>query len=373
MEKNIIRILLLGKTGVGKSSFINYFLGTDVAAAGAGKPCTQILTKYEFSEWDNCTIELYDSKGLEVKDADNWTRDILSELESSSEREFQDRYHTIFYCISAQKKIEEYEKKTLRELQQAAKQSIHIILTHCDSIDDATLEERENYLKQNISDTIAVYRVTSVNKVARDGTGAKKYGREAVLDGVFDLLWQNVAESIAHKVAHEYSIRYLDELRALRRYTNNFIAEHGGFFKGLFRDWEEDREMNNTAQKIMDAIDDMSDDILYEMKDDINSYVESLGEIYNAYTQISPDIKKIDAKDIYESCVTEAFSWKLIKAQFQSMDLQFMRLRLTGKSETQKSIDDMFENLADGINEDAIRKSIFKKLIERGENNGKNN
>lgn len=42
---NVVRILLLGKTGVGKSSFINYFLGKDVAAAGAGRPCTQELTK----------------------------------------------------------------------------------------------------------------------------------------------------------------------------------------------------------------------------------------------------------------------------------------------------------------------------------------
>lgn len=78
---NVVRILLLGKTGVGKSSFINYFLGKDVAAAGAGRPCTQELTKYVLNEWPDTSIELYDSKGLEVKDADNWTQQIVKELE----------------------------------------------------------------------------------------------------------------------------------------------------------------------------------------------------------------------------------------------------------------------------------------------------
>ena len=140
---NVVRILLLGKTGVGKSSFINYFLGKDVAAAGAGRPCTQELTKYVLNEWPDTSIELYDSKGLEVKDADNWTQQIVKELEEKSRLDFTERYHTIFYCISAQKKIESYEEKTLKELQKAADQPIHVILTHCDDKTDDELEERE--------------------------------------------------------------------------------------------------------------------------------------------------------------------------------------------------------------------------------------
>ena len=47
MEKTCARILLLGKTGVGKSSFVNYFLGKDVAVTGIGKPVTQELKEFE--------------------------------------------------------------------------------------------------------------------------------------------------------------------------------------------------------------------------------------------------------------------------------------------------------------------------------------
>lgn len=364
MGKNVIRILLLGKTGVGKSSFINYFLGMDVAEAGAGKPCTQILTKYTFNEWDNCTIELYDSKGLEVKDADNWTHNILMELEDSSKRDFTDRYHTIFYCISAQKKIEDYEKKTLKELQQAAKQPIHIILTHCDDTDEATLCEREEYLKKKVSDTIAVYRITSVDKTKRDGTSIKKGGREAVLDGVFDLLWQNVAESIAYKAAHEFSVRYHNELNALKRYTDNFIEENGGFFKTIFRDYNEGQKMSNTIQAISEAIEDMPDDVLYEMRNEIKSYVISLADVYNAYTQISKDRKKINEQDIYSACTTEMSSLlNELRSNLVACHLEFMRLGTQNKSNTKNKMNELFKELSDNINEAAIKKSVFEKLI----------
>ena len=368
MGKNVIRILLLGKTGVGKSSFINYFLGMDVAEAGAGKPCTQILTKYTFNEWDNCTIELYDSKGLEVKDADNWTHNILMELEDSSKRDFTDRYHTIFYCISAQKKIEDYEKKTLKELQQAAKQPIHIILTHCDDTDEATLCEREEYLKKQVSDTIAVYRITSVDKTKRDGTSIKKGGREAVLDGVFDLLWQNVAESIAYKAAHEFSVRYHNELNALKRYTDNFIEENGGFFKSLFRYGNNEQKMNDQIDAISAALEDIPDDVLYVMRDEIKSYVMSLEEVYNAYTQISKNVKKINGQDIYSSCMTE-MSLRLngICSDLVACYLVFMRMGMQSKRDSTNSINEIFRDLSKNINETDIKKSVFEKLIGIGE------
>ncbi|GAA8904997.1 hypothetical protein HpEKA32_12940 [Helicobacter pylori] len=45
-EKPIMNILLMGATGMGKSSFINGLFGQEVAKAGTGKPVTQHLEKY---------------------------------------------------------------------------------------------------------------------------------------------------------------------------------------------------------------------------------------------------------------------------------------------------------------------------------------
>ena len=45
---NSAKILLLGKTKAGKSSFINYFLGKNVAKAGPGAPVTsEYFVPYE--------------------------------------------------------------------------------------------------------------------------------------------------------------------------------------------------------------------------------------------------------------------------------------------------------------------------------------
>ncbi|GAA7245946.1 hypothetical protein ID0469_00410 [Helicobacter pylori] len=56
-EKPIMNILLMGVTGVGKSSLINGFFGQEVAKAGTGKPVNQHLKKYVDEEkglilWD---------------------------------------------------------------------------------------------------------------------------------------------------------------------------------------------------------------------------------------------------------------------------------------------------------------------------------
>ncbi|GAA8294815.1 hypothetical protein HpKG83_06020 [Helicobacter pylori] len=45
-EKPIMNILLMGATGVGKSSLINGLFGQEFAKAGTGKPVTQHLEKY---------------------------------------------------------------------------------------------------------------------------------------------------------------------------------------------------------------------------------------------------------------------------------------------------------------------------------------
>lgn len=44
-EKPIMNILLMGATGMGKSSLINGLFGQEVAKAGTGKPVTQHLEK----------------------------------------------------------------------------------------------------------------------------------------------------------------------------------------------------------------------------------------------------------------------------------------------------------------------------------------
>ncbi len=79
-EKPIMNILLMGATGVGKSSLINALFGKEVAQAGVGKPITQHLEKYVDEEKG---LILWDTKGIEDKDYQNTMESLKKEMEDS--------------------------------------------------------------------------------------------------------------------------------------------------------------------------------------------------------------------------------------------------------------------------------------------------
>ncbi|MCR9730230.1 GTPase [Vibrio parahaemolyticus] len=64
-SKDKFNIILMGATGVGKSSLVNAFFGEDIVKTGVGKPVTQHLQKVEVPSKG---MTLWDTKGIESKD-----------------------------------------------------------------------------------------------------------------------------------------------------------------------------------------------------------------------------------------------------------------------------------------------------------------
>ncbi len=79
-EKPKMNILLMGATGVGKSSLINALFGKEIAKAGVGKPITQHLEKYIDEKKG---LILWDTKGIEDKDYHDTMQSIKKEMEDS--------------------------------------------------------------------------------------------------------------------------------------------------------------------------------------------------------------------------------------------------------------------------------------------------
>lgn len=79
-EKPKMNILLMGATGVGKSSLINALFGEEIAKTGVGKPVTQHLEKYIDEQKG---LILWDTKGIEAKDYYDTVQSIKKEMEDS--------------------------------------------------------------------------------------------------------------------------------------------------------------------------------------------------------------------------------------------------------------------------------------------------
>lgn len=76
-NKTYFNIMLMGATGVGKSTLINTIFGDKILQTGVGKPVTQHLEKITVEKEG---MVLWDTKGIEAQDYDNTINALESEI-----------------------------------------------------------------------------------------------------------------------------------------------------------------------------------------------------------------------------------------------------------------------------------------------------
>lgn len=118
INKEKVNIIVAGKTGVGKSSLINYIFGNEVAKVGDGQPVTQEIQEYDL---ENDNITLFDTKGIEAKDYEKTLDNIKKYLELRQDSpDENDDIHIAWLCISERgDRIEEADRELLKILSEA--------------------------------------------------------------------------------------------------------------------------------------------------------------------------------------------------------------------------------------------------------------
>ena len=128
-------LMVVGGTGVGKSSLINRVFGKDVAPVGAGIPVTKGIDKYET---DMYPVVFWDTEGYEVSsggtvDMTNFDNVVKPKIEEMNSGELKDRIHLVWYCLSiSNHRATKYDKSNILWFKKR-NMKIAIVFTKCDS------------------------------------------------------------------------------------------------------------------------------------------------------------------------------------------------------------------------------------------------
>lgn len=267
-------VLIMGKTGTGKSSLLNFICDTDLAKTGAGKPVTGEGI-YEYNVRINGqSVRIFDSWGIEAGKVDRWKHLIDKSLHDHGvQKSMDDWFHSVIYCIQAGGgRVEDIDAEIIKKFLGEG-YLLTVVLTKADQVD----EEDEARMKQVILSEISSNLPHSRGKAAINiiATCAEKkktrsgetqpFGKEAVQKSILEG-WKNTV---------------------LERIPKHVVSR----LIGCVDDWEDD-EKKKLLNSEISGVTERNEAIYNEIKADAEDF--SKNEI--------PELCKVIMSDAVESC-----------------------------------------------------------------------
>lgn len=231
-------VLILGKSGCGKSSLLNYLWGDALAKVGSGRPVTPKSNEnfgtcgiYPFPPVirNGLEVVIHDSWGMEADKADEWRRLIEKETRRREiSGNVSDWFHSVLYCISAKgARIEKFEIDSIIKPLVAQGYSVIFILTKSDIASENERHALREILEKEFPINGGIIEVCNVNQKLRNGSIKQAFGSEMLLQGIMLGLRRN----LINMIKRQYIIQCRNKSDNWRYDLLSFYEQEAGFFK----------------------------------------------------------------------------------------------------------------------------------------------
>lgn len=192
MEDFRCNLLIMGKTGTGKSTLLNYICGDQLAKTGTGKPVTGEGLYNYLAVINGQEVMIFDSWGIEAGKVDRWKTLIDNALQKHGvQKSMEEWFHSVIYCIQAGGgRVEDIDSEIIKKFLQEG-YHLTIVLTKADQIDEddeakmkkTILKEIEGAVKAEKRGLLKVVSTCAEEKKTRSGV-TKPFGKEDVQDAI---------------------------------------------------------------------------------------------------------------------------------------------------------------------------------------------
>ena len=250
MHRPTVRnILVLGKTGVGKTSLLNYLYGFDLPV-GAGLPKTGKGIHENLITRNGTAYHVFDTWGVEADSLPEWRKEVLALVRKrNTSPHINDWFHAVYYCFSASTaRIEDAEiDEIIVPLLQSGCKMI-VVLTN--SEDGFRKQEKiagmKEYLREELvkrlhhDPQLEIIPVASVAGETLAGDAISRFGRTEVLEAA----QYNLADDIEKRLPAIYKMNVLQKLGAWKERSLLLLAN--GKISFVLN--------NNSARQLIDLV-----------------------------------------------------------------------------------------------------------------------
>ena len=338
-------IAIVGKTGVGKSTLINYLYGDNVVKTGVGKSVTKNGFHPTNFEINGLPVTLFDSWGLEIGKDEEWMKELKKELkERGTDKSAEKWFHSVFYCIAANgHRIEDFDIKIIRHFI-SKKYKVSVIFTKADGITQEEGQKLVEDIRKEIN-KISTILVCSEEKELYGGIKTKKFGKEQIEQQAYNDFW----DSIILRLPERCEKRLRNMIFHWRDNQKYFIENYLGFFKG-------------SKEEIQTMIKQESDKLIYNMRKNIIEEVIKTLKMYNLFSKTLgyPPASIMNIGSFFNAKFPRYMKKKLAFAQFID-DILEKLFNSNEKDKLKKYVSSFSERLLNKIPE---VKSQIKNILE---------